>query len=42
MIQVRIAGAGDVSLLQIIQTSPGAHPTSYPVRTRNICHGQNG
>jgi len=43
MIQVRIpAGAGDVSLLQIIQTGPGAHPASNPVHTRNICQGQSG
>jgi len=43
MMQDRIvAGAGDVSHLQIIQTSPGAHPASYPVCTRNICQGQSG
>jgi len=43
MIQVQIlAGARDVSLLQIIQTGPGAHPASYPVRTRNVCQGQSG
>jgi hypothetical protein len=43
MIQVGIpAGAGDVSLLHIIQTSRGAHPASYPVHTGNICQGQSG
>jgi hypothetical protein len=28
-----LAGAGDFSLLHVIQTGSGAHPASYPVGT---------